>query len=162
MNAHEVEVDGRTKGDITHFVNHDCKPNCRFIIWNMNDERALVVVTLQPIPAHSELTLNYGTDDSTFLCVCQTFIQDKRCASVFRKQAPIKLKLTRSTDSVFLPSVFWKHQDKTSSLISVLIAFSMKAVSPSVYAGFRSSRAGLDNVPKIFHSLRDQLHTETI
>jgi SET domain-containing protein len=148
--AHAVVVDARVKGNIIRFINHDCKPNCEFVIWNMNDERALVVITLEPIPEYAQLTVNYGTADPTFLCLCGTCIH-KRGSLDYRKPDKIKLKLNRSMDSVYLPSVFWNHQNKTSSLISVLMAFSTRAISSSVCDAFRSSK-----VSEIFHSLRDQ------
>jgi hypothetical protein len=160
--AHPVVVDARVKGNISRFINHDCKPNCEFVIWNMNDERALVVITLEPIPEYAQLTVNYGTADPTFLCLCETCIH-QRANPNYRKPDKIKLKLNRSMDSVYLPSVFWNHQNKTSSLISVLMAFSTTAISSnSVCAGLRSSTVDVDKVSEIFHSLRDQLHTEPI
>ncbi len=68
-----VELDRKTAldctdGNVLKYLNHDCEPNCFLRIIRASVE----VYTLRPIPAGTELTLDYGLTPHKkgMTCVC--------------------------------------------------------------------------------------------
>ena len=53
--------DPELKGNIGRFLNHSCVPNVKVYRYaSLEDKPILLIIALQDIKAHEELTWNYG------------------------------------------------------------------------------------------------------
>ena len=84
----------------TRFANHSCKPNCRFVLREVNSRRCIQLEILCPIEKNDDITVSYGND------FFGEGNQDCLCVHVNRHQTKVSLA-ERQRDSrprLVLPS----------------------------------------------------------
>jgi uncharacterized protein len=67
-NGDECYID-TNKTQKIKYINHDCDPNCYV---DERDERSLNLITLRPVKAGEELTIDYGYEEIYAGCNCYT------------------------------------------------------------------------------------------
>ena len=65
IDTHTV-IDSKIYGNISHFVNHSCRPNCSLLPWTVDGRKRVILISNQRIQLDEEITISYGYFDGQF------------------------------------------------------------------------------------------------